>query len=93
MNIFEWETEVYPQIHAEALAIGRQAKSDGLPRICNLVDSQFVHNGKLRLWQKIWEQGYDGWVDPSKEFPFRQMESIVNKMPTRPMEKDDLEDK
>lgn len=87
MDIFEWETKVCPQMHAKALAAGRQAKHDGLPRTCNLTDPKFIHNSKpLKLWQKIWEQGYDGWTDPTKAFPFSKMENIVNQMPTGPID-------
>lgn len=81
MNYWDWETEVYPQMHAEATAAGKQAREEGLPRECNLIDPEFIHNGEpLRLWKKIWEQGYDGWSIPPI---FQQMERVLNKMPMK----------
>ena len=83
LSIFEWETEVYPKMHKEATEAGAKAKLDGLPRECNLTDPKFLHKGKpLRLWEKIWYQGWDGWKIPEE---FRRMEEVINRLPLRPI--------
>ena len=88
MDFFTWENEVYPKMHAEAYAVGSEARKQDLPRQCNLEDPKFLHKGKpLKPWLSAWNQGYDGWSIPPV---FRQMEELLNEMPTRSLDVTDI---
>lgn len=83
-----FETVEYPRIWHLANDAGKEARKQGLPRVCNLKDSPFCHNGNiLKVYKSAWEQGYDDWEIPAV---FKQMEAAVNQMPLRPMEEKDL---
>lgn len=55
-------TQTYPRIWHEAYAQGVNAKLNGLPRDCNLIDIQFLtpSGNKLKVYKSAWEQGWDG---------------------------------
>ena len=82
-----FETVTYPKMHAEAKALGDQAREDGLPRECNLT-GKFAHEGTiLKDYKSAWEQGYDKWEIPGV---FKQMEDHLKEQPLRPMTEEDL---
>lgn len=88
MSYEEWERDVYPKMWAEAYEAGKKAKEDGLPRTCNLTDSNFCHDGNpLRVWRQVWEQGWDGWSIPAE---FKQVEEALKDLPARSFTTDDL---
>lgn len=90
MTYEEFERDIYPRIWHLAYDAGVEAREQGLPRICNLNDKHFITPGGniLKVYRSAWEQGWDNYKIPDE---FRQVESVLNNMPTRPCTVEDLE--
>jgi len=87
-SLLKFETETYPRLWQLAYDAGTKARDEGLPRECNLKNHPHVHKGKaLKVYKSAWEQGWDKYTIPEE---FRQMEALLNQMPLRPLNSDDL---
>jgi hypothetical protein len=84
MNMFKWESEVYPKIRAECRRLGQVARESGLPRVCNMEDHKTSSGEYLRVFLEAWLQGYDG-RDPNRELEeFMKVENYLATLPTTP---------
>jgi hypothetical protein len=75
--------ETYPKLWHEAYDLGENARKTGLPRQCNLNDPEFMTPGGhiLKDYKNAWEQGWDLYKIPEI---FKQMEDVLNELPTKP---------
>ena len=89
MNMYEWESDVYPKLCAEARRSGQIARESGLPRVCNCK----APNGEItRVFQKQWLEGYDG-IDPNRQLEeFVKVENCLATLPLRHLTPADLDD-
>lgn len=85
VNIFKWESEVYPKICAEVRRLGQIARESGLPRVCNLGEEYQTLSGEfLNVYLQAWMQGYDG-RDPNRQLEeFIKVENHLATLPTTP---------
>lgn len=85
----KFERETYPRIWRSAYAAGVEARTQGLPRLCNMKDSTFcTPSGEvLKPYKSAWEQGWDGYKIPEE---FQHVENVLKAMPLHQCTEEDL---
>ena len=81
-DVTKFFEEEYPRIWKIAYEAGKEARKNGLPRICNLTGSIHCHNGNvLKPYKSAWEQGWDLYKIP---LIFKKIEDSLKELPLHP---------